>query len=338
MCGRKSCCFPGLTAKGVSNKMTELSRLMRLKRWGLCLLAAANIFYLGAGCSGGTEAVARVNEAEICRHELDRFINLMRLFNPELDHLWQEDALSHRQVELEFLQILIDIELVRQATARLSLSPDLNLVEQKAASMLRDLAAAQYGGSMDMLHRRREQLNLQLEDLSIIPRYELNLVELFEYVADAITEEDLLLFVEENPELMHREAALEVFWVTSESESAAREYFTQLEQGVPMDDLVAQLQTDSPAVETGTLGWITERDPFVEPAVKEKLFSLVGGERGVIIKAADRFTLYWIGDTSPARALNFAEVKAEASVRKQYILYQDYFNMLWSEGQIEILL
>jgi hypothetical protein len=319
--------------------MTALSQTARLKRWGSYLLVAASIFYLGSGCSGGSEPVARVNETEICRYELDHFINLMRLFNPELDELVQQDAESRRrQVELEFLQILIDIELIRQETVRLSLSPDPVLMEQKVALMLQDLAAAHYGGSLDRLHRRREELKLQIEDLSIIPRYELNLMGLFDYVAASITEDDLLLFVEENPELLHREAALEVFWVALSSESAARESLEELAQGASMGELVERLRVQSPTIEAGTLGWITELDPFVESSVKDQLFSLADEERGAIIRTADHFILYWVGDSRPAGTLEFQDIKEDASVRKQYILYQDYFNTLWSEGRIEILL
>lgn len=312
--------------------------ILRMKAIYLIVLTVF-LFYLGTGCTAKDSTVAVVNDLAISRQQLDHFINVMRLCNPDLDQvLLTEQEGERRQVELEFLQILIDVELVRQAVEKAALTVEPELVELKTAQLLEELAVVHYGGSREQLDRRCKQLDLSAADLSVIPAYEMQLQELFDHVTAAITETDLLLFVEENPEMLMQSAALQVYRLSFMDEQSAHRSLTLLQQDQPVEALIMQLQTEYPNFSSEALGWITADDPFIEAAVKDQLFNLPEGEGGSITNSSDGFHLYWISDSRQEKTLEFADVKEEAVLRKQYILYQDYFNTLWSEGRIEILL
>jgi hypothetical protein len=303
--------------------------------WLLFSLLFGFSILIGSGCFGEDQPVARVNDKKITRHELDRFINLMRLCNPDLDEVIEshQEDLEIRKVEMEFLQILIDVELVKQETERLTLLIDQALLEQKTKALVEGLVSTHYGSSSENFHHRRKQLKLSLDDLSVIPRYELQLQSLFDFVSVSLTDEDLLHYIEENPELLQQAASLDVYYISYADERNARIGLEKLHQGIPFEEYIQ----DVPELETGALGWITEEDPFLEAAVKELLFSLPRSLNGGIVKIGERYHLYWIREAKPAAVLRFEDIKDQVFLRKQYIVYQDYFHTLWSEGEIEIL-
>lgn len=304
----------------------------------LFMLLAASL--AGSSCSAAQEPVARVNEKMIARQELDHFIKVMRLCNPDLDRAIEDykDESEMRKVELEFLQILVDVELVKQEVERLSLVIDPADLQKNTEVLLGNLVQTHYGGSTEQFDRKRKQLRVGPEDLMLIPKYELQLQALFDYLSASLTAEDLIQYVEENPELLQQAASLDVFYISYSEESEARLGLEKLQQGVPVEAYIEKLQTLTPGLEAGPLGWVTADNPFVEPAVIELLFSRPQEAGGSILKLGDRFNLYWVREARPAAVLGFEDVKGQAYLRKQHILYRDYFYALWSEGQIEILL
>jgi hypothetical protein len=309
-------------------------------RWNrLFLLVLGLAVLIGSGCFEEDQPVARVNDKIITRPELDRLINLMRLCNPGLDDVIEahRDNLEIRKIEMEFLQILIDVELVRQEAERLSLFIDQAEVDEKTEVLVEGLLSAHYGSSPERFHKRRKQLSLSLDDLSLIPYYELQLQALFDFVSLSLTDDDLLQYVEENPGLLQQAASVEVFRISFSEESDARRGLEALQQGMPIEVYIRDLQARFPDLEAGYLGWITEEDPFVETVVIQLLFSLPQGSNGVVLKTGESYNLYWVREAKSAAVLEFSDIKEQVFMRKQYIMYQDYFNTLWSEGEIEIL-
>lgn len=299
------------------------------------VLTAAVAVFLACGCSPSDQPAASINGEIISTQDLVRFVNLMRLCNPDLDAVLQEGP-QRTQAEREFLQILIDVKLVTQAMERMALAVDPLIVKSKTEVLLQDLLKTHYGGSIKEFNRRRKQLKLTPDDLELFPRHELQRMALFDHLAASVTEEEVLLFVEENPELLQQEPALDLYRIFFEDEPAARESLEKLQRGLSLDKLLAQLP-DGGHPSEHSLGWVTRDYPFLEETIKELLFALPGAGKGCVTECGGGFNLYWISDYRPAAALQFDDVREEATLRKQYILYQDYYNTLWTEGQIEIL-
>lgn len=315
--------------------------MIMMTRWKrfLFLFVLISAVLLESGCFGEDEPVARVNDKTITRNELDRFINLMRLFNPDLDSVIEshQEDLEIRKVEMEFLQILIDVELVKQEADRLSLFIDRTVLDQKSEALVKGLVSTHYANSSEHFHKRRKQLKLSPDDLLVIPHYELQLKALFDFVSVSLTDDDLLQYAEENPEMMRQAASLNVYCISYADEHEAGLGLEKLQQGMPLEEYIRDIQDRLADLESGTLGWITQEDPFIETAVKNLLFFLPQGSMGGIIKMGERYNLYWVREVEPEVVLKFEDIKDQVFLRKQYILYQDYFNALWSEGEIEIL-
>ncbi|MEW5785112.1 MAG: SurA N-terminal domain-containing protein, partial [Bacillota bacterium] len=256
---------------------------MNILKWKalFLLVLAVPLFYLGTGCTAQDSTVAVVNNRTISRQQLDRFINVMRLCNPDLDQvLVMEQEGGRRQVELEFLQILIDIELVRQAIEKAAVAVEPELVALKTDQLLDELAVVHYSGSREQLDRRCKQLDLSAADLQVIPAYELQLQKLFDHITATITETDLRLFVEENPEMLIQGAALQVYRLSFMDEQSARRSLLLLQQDQSVEASIMLLQDEYPGMSAEALGWITADDPFIDAAVKDRLFSLPDGVRG----------------------------------------------------------
>lgn len=302
------------------------------------LLAGAVFFSCAAiACEGRDNPVALVNDSAIYREDLDSFVSVMRFCNADLDGALEEkNGTLRAQLEREMLQILIDFELVRQEMERLSLQVDELTLQEKTAQLIDDLLETRFLGSDEALQRRCKELRLTLEDLAIIPLYELKLVTLFDYVAGSITEDNVLFYVEENPELLFQEEAFELYQVVFGDMAAAQSFLEKLEEGAELEQLAGRTGDNSTDIRFNHHGWITREYPFLEKPVIEALFAVPQAARGWITEEGVHFKLYWIAAYRPDTVLEFKDIREEATMRARYVLYQDYFNTLWSKSKIEI--
>jgi len=311
----------------------------KLKKGLICLFLL--LLYPFCGGCGGHEhdyPAAVVNGQTITKQQLDHFIRVLCLHQPADLLLDTGQEQERRAIEAEFLRILIDMELMRQAVEKAGLTVNEELVKRETDLLLAELIAVQYGGSRDLFNRRLKHLELTEGDLSILPRYELQRQLLFDHIAASLTESDLRAFVEENPEIFKKAAALQVCQLTFSEEELARRVLVQFEKGRAFGELVGELQREKPDLEAGTPEWISASDPFLDEGVKNLLFNLAPGEKGAVVEGESCFHLYLILDSRPASSLDYEAVKEEAALMKQCMLYEDYYYRLWSEGDIEILM
>ncbi len=300
------------------------------------LLAAGFLLSIwSAGCRPADTPVARVNDVLISNAELHRFINLLQLCNPEavlpVGSL-QEGKLRSRS-EQEILHILIGFELVNQAAAQAGLVVAPGELNKKTEEFLKNLAQAHYAGSLGQLHRRCKKLGLSFEDLEIFARYELQAEALFNRIASTLDEADLMLFIEEHPELFYQPAAAELYRFRFAGEREARACLAELQRGVAVEKIAGNEILDF----TG-LGWVAEDDPFLKQEVRERLFPHPRAGTGCLIASGGQYDLYWVEAAGSARQLEFEEVKEEAALRKNSLLYEQFYYSLWSEGSIEVFL
>ncbi len=312
----------------------------RLKVYA-CVTVLAAAFLLGAGgCSREDKPVGLVNEQVITRQDLNKFINLMRLYNPDLDDILQgkKDSSQRMHIDLEFLQMLVGIELVRQETERLSLTPASELVGDKTEMLLQELLQTHYSSSDQEFNRRLKLLRLNRDDISFIPLYEIQMQLYFDYITASITKEELWAFAEENPELLLQREGADVYRFSFLDELEAEKHLDNLREGTPVEEIISRIQVDLPEVEAVALGWLDQEDPFIEKVVKELLFEQPLDSPGGIIHQGNIFNLYWPREYRAAEILAFEDIIDEITLHKQYELYQDYFNTLWSKSEIEIML
>ncbi len=300
---------------------------------GCCLLLSAVLVVLicGAGCCAVDAPAARVNDHIIMRSELDRFISLMELCNPEAASPGKGCPPGCR--EQEFLHLLIGFELVNQAAEKAGVSACPEMVESGIEEMLQELVKSRYGGSPDKLHRRRKKLGLTLNDLGILPRYELEAGALLERLAPVVDEADLFELIEKNSEMLVQPAAGELYRFRFAGEVEAEKCLAALQRGVKAEEFAADKDLDCT-----NRGWIAEDDPFLEKRVRQELFTRLEKEKGFIITSSEQYFLYWVQGIRPTRQLEFSEIRDEAARLKKCLLYEQFYYDLWNEGDIEIYL
>ncbi len=301
----------------------------------LFLMVGLLFLFCAASCRVADTPVASVNDVKISNEELQRFMNLMQLCNPEavlLGEDYREDDLRSRSEE-EFLHVLIGFELVNQAAAQAGVDVAPGEIKSKTEALLQNLVQTHYAGSLDQFHRQRKKLGLALDDLEIFPRYELQAKALFKRVASTVDVADLLLFIEENQEMLLQPAAAELYRFRFTDEQAARECLAALQRGAAVEKMAADRDLDFTC-----LGWVAGDDPFLESQVREELFSAPEAGSGCLIASPGHHYLYWIRAVRSARRLEFEEVKEEAALLKNCLLYEQFYYALWGEGKIEIYL
>ncbi len=300
---------------------------------GCPLLLAAVVVALicGVGCREADAPAARVNDRPIMQSELGRFINLMEFCNPEAPP--PGECGSPVCSEREFLHLLIGFELVNQAAESAGVSVDPERIGERTEKMLQDLAHNRYGGSLEGLHLRRKQLGLTLDDLAILPRYELQAEAFFERLAPEAEEAELLRFIENNPEMLEQPAAGELYRFRFTGEERAGECLAALQRGVRAERIAAEEDLDFT-----NRGWIAVDDPFLEKKVRQELFTSLEKENGCIIASSGQYFLYWVQEIRPARQLDFTEIRDEAALLKRCLLYEQFYYDLWNKGDIEICL
>jgi len=306
------------------------------------LLAVSMLLLLAAGFlpgCGEPAPAARVNDTTISFQELRDFIALMRLLNPPLDLLWEEQgAQGRKELEKELLEYLIGLELVRQEAASLELAPDRQLLEERMQEQLQELVQVHYNGSEKNFEKQRKRLGVDRKSLELLPAFELLLQALCDRVAGTVTEEDLRHYVEENPEMLRQPAALEVEKFIFDEEDRAEEALKRLQAGAESGEPGGRSWAEAEALEVRSLGWISADDPFLEQEVKEMLFALPGAGTGVVYASAEKYQVFWINRTREETRQSFEEVREEAEKAHKALLYQEYFNSLWEKSRIEIFI
>lgn len=296
---------------------------------GFMLTLMLFIMICSVGCGAAETPVARVNDVIISQQELQRFINLMELCNPEAA-LPGESTSAKRRAQ-EFLHIFIGFKLVDQEAVKVGVVVEPAVVEDKRDEILRDLVENRYAGSSDEFYRRLKGLGLDLDDLALLSRYELQGKELFERAAPAIEESELILFIEENPGLFMQADSADLHRFRFGDEQTARESLTLLEQGAALEDITA-------AGEWSSLGWVTGEDPFLAKPVREELFPSPRAGSGCLEGSSGQCYLYWIQKVRPSRQLDSADTREEAALLKRSLLCEQFYYKLWGEGRIEIYL
>lgn len=292
------------------------------------------------GCGIDDGAVASVNGEIITRSELDRFIRTMQFLNPDLDDILQGslDTDERRKIEIEFVQLLTGMVLIRQEMERLSLNPVPNLIEEKTEKILLNLQQTHYRDSREEVNRRLNDLALTGEDLYMVPRHETLLQMYFHHIASAITEEELRAFAVENPELLKQREQADTYRIAFYEEHEALKSLKMLRSGLSIGELGNFILENSFEAEFIAMGWLVKDDPFIPEKVKELFFDQNGDMLGGIVQQDKKFHLYWPGDYKAASVLSLEEARDEIKAQKEFTRYQEYYKSLWNKGEVELFI
>lgn len=299
------------------------------------LLLACFLLPAASGCREENVVAARVNGETVTYREVERFEALMRLSHPALEEVWQ-DPTRRAGLRKELLGLLIETRLIRQEVERLGLEPGLPAVRKETEAWLQGLVTEAYGGSRERFESNRRRLGVPAEDLALPPGSRLRVQALYGHIAAGLAEEDLVRYVEENPEIMEQPAVLLVHRLIFADGAAASHFMDRLKRGEPYSRLEGELLSRGERVEIRPPAWLAPGDPFLPAAARDLLRSLSAGGGGGIVPTSAGAEVYWAADYRPAKRLEFDTVRGEAAVHAGHLLYLEYYCNLWAAAEVSV--
>jgi len=294
-----------------------------------CLLVIISlVVFTGCLTNPKKEIVATVNGEEVERAELEEFLNLIYLYWPDYQEAFSEGEQADA-FEQEILWLLIENKVLNQEAKKIGLEVDEEEIKKDAQKSRDELINSIYNSEDEFTSRMRE-LGLKESALQIIFRDAHLRNLLYEHVGKDVTEEDARKYVEENPGFLERTPYVYAFHILVETEEEAEEIIRLLEEGADFMELGRERSKDS-YVELGRLSHEDNLDPlFLEAA-----FALEPGEISLPVKTSFGFHVIKITEKEEARILTFEDVRDEAMEMRKQMRYEEYFEQLMKESDVE---
>ncbi|MBS3887046.1 MAG: SurA N-terminal domain-containing protein [Dethiobacter sp.] len=217
------------------------------------VLGAVVFAVVGYGGQGAKAVVAEVNGDEITRGELDDYINVLRLFMPNLEPMLGDEA-RRPMLEGQILEAMVENLLLKQAAAQLNVT-----VSEAELQGFYEMSRAQMIGqafaSEEELTAKMQELQINEEALIAFLGNGIYTEKLEAHFISAATDEEIQQFLTENPAYGENPAMLElshILLATEEEALAARERLTA---GADFGDLAVELSTDPSAKNEGERGY-----------------------------------------------------------------------------------
>ncbi len=290
---------------------------------------------LMGGCSSvvAKEVVAKVNGEEIEKKEVEKIFKVVCLFSgPDADEAFShEDNLA--QMEEGILWFLIENKIVRQELEKLGLIDALDEAKDGAIDKYEqakeELVKNIYGSEED-LNSRLKELKIDenaLKDFYLKAYYT---EFLYEHKSKEIGEEEALSFVEENPAILIKPAQVYAYHILLEDEEEALKVRRLLDEGADFMETGQEHSLDS-YVELGNIS----ANDFYDPDFLKAAFSLSPGEISQPVETSFGYHLIKITEKKEEEELTFEEVKDDVLEMKRREFFNQYFQMLFEEADID---
>lgn len=232
---------------------------MFFKQKGVIALVAALVLgavifaVVGYSGQGAKAVVAEVNGERITRGELDTYINVLRLFMPNLEPMLGDEA-RRPMLEGQILEALVENELLRQAATQLNIT-----VTEAEMQGFYDMSLAQMIGqtfaSEEEMMAKLQEFQISKEDLIAFIGNGIYIEKLEAHFISAATDEEIQQFLTENPAYGENPAMLELSHILLATEDEALAARERLVAGEDFGDLAVELSTDPSAKNEGQPGY-----------------------------------------------------------------------------------
>jgi len=302
----------------------------RLPVYLIVFLITASLASLLTGCAEDVqeEVLARVNGEYIEKNEVLDFLNLIYLYSPDVEDVYRSDEYAV-VLEEEVLWFLIENRVLQQEIRNLGLQVDEERAEKNYLQAREELIEYHFDTEEDFLVRL-EQMGMDESALKQFHRDTLMGELLRDHVSADVTEEDARDFVEENPLFLEKPASVYAYHILVESEDEAEDIVRMLDEGANFVELGREYSLDS-FVE---LGKVSTEDPF-DPIFLEAAFSLEPGEISGPVRTAYGYHVIQITEREEAGEYSFEEVRENALDTLRRMRFEDYFQRMMMEAEIE---
>lgn len=217
----------------------------RVIKWGAVLLLLALLLSV-AGCGGSSKAVAEVNGEKITRAELDTYINVLRLFMPQLEPMLSDEA-GRSALEGQILDTMVDTVLIKQEARNRNLEVTAEEIDDLYAESKQQMAMM--FGSEEELNKKLKELKIDENDLKAFIGSSLYSDKVIAAFAGEVTDEDVVSFMEKYPDRVRLPATLDLSHILLETEEEALAARERALAGEDFNALAEELSKD-PGVAT----------------------------------------------------------------------------------------
>jgi foldase protein PrsA len=305
----------------------------RVIKWAAVLLLLAMLL-AAAGCGGSSKAVAEVNGEKITRTELDTYINILRLFMPQLEPMLS-DKTGRSALDGQILDTMVDTLLIKQEAR----TRNIEVTAEET-----DALYAQSIGQMAMMFGSEEELNKKLKELKIDEK------DLKEFIgsslysdkvmaafAEELTDEDVVSFMEKYPDLIRVPSKLELSHILFETEEEALDAREQLLAGEDFASLAEELSIDpSAAMNRGHLGndILPDTKDMDQDFMAAANKLVEAGEISEPVKSQFGWHLIKLHNRTEESVMSLDEARSFAAEEK----FSSYFDTLNTEESVKIYL
>lgn len=306
-----------------------------LIKWGalvlfLAIVAAAVVLTLTGG--GGGRAVAEVNGEKITRAQLDRYMDILLLFMPQLEPMLAENE-RRGVLEKQILDSMVDNLLIKQAVSEQGLqvsAEEVDAVYQQAKAELSGMI-----GPEEEISKRMAELNVNEDDLREFLGNTAYADKLYNFRQSQITEEQARAYLQQNPDLAKTPPMIEVSHILSETEEQAQSVRERLLAGEDFAALAEELSTDPSAkMNKGSLGKIPLDSQDFDPAFMAGAKALEAGEISEPVETRFGWHIIKVSSRTEAVEKTFEEIRDEVMQAAAEADFNAFFGSLREKASI----
>lgn len=315
-------------------------RHRRVKLWIALLLTIMVITV--TGCGGSSKVVAEVKGEKITRAELDAYMDILRLFMPNLEPMLSDKS-RRGMIEGDILGAMVEDLLLKQAVKELGFTVTDSEVQEVFDAYKSQLIGM--FGSEEAYNAKIKEYKIKEKDLVLFIGSSVYSDKLNEHFEQSLSEDDVRAFIAENPEYGRKPAELELSHIqfdTKEDALAAKE---RHQSGEDFGDLAEELSKDRRATTSAHSGYrgylgdnIPEDTETIWPEVIGATKDLAAGVVSVPVKSAVGWHLVLLHKRVEAQDLTFAEAREGATVAAAKARASQHFNDYYDNADVKLLL
>lgn len=304
-----------------------------LIRWGVLVLFMAIVAVAVLNLTGGGgQAVAEVNGEEITRAQLDKYMDILLLFMPQLEPMLAETE-RRGALEKQILDSMIDNLLIKQAVSEQGLqvsAEEVDAVFQQARAELIGMI-----GPEEEIAGRMAELKISESDLREFLGNSAYADKLYNFRLAQITEEQARAYLQQNPDLAKTPPMMEVSHILAETEEDALSVRERLLAGEDFATLAEQLSTDPSAkMNRGSLGNIPVDSTDFDPAFMAGARDLPAGEISAPVESQFGWHIIKVHSRTEAVEKTFEEIRDELMRSAAEADFNAFFGSLREKASI----
>ncbi|MBT9172160.1 MAG: Foldase protein PrsA 3 [Syntrophomonadaceae bacterium] len=270
----------------------------------LLLAATAAVTFLGASNS---QVVATVNGEKVTRAQLDKRLNILLLFEPDIDKILADET-RRSEFEKQVLETLVDGLLLKSAVGELGLRVSAEEIDDAYQYAMAELKGTH--GTEQAVAQKIKKLGVAERDLRNFLNYNIYSRVLYSYHLLQVTDEKARAFVRDRPSLTQVPAMLDISHILVETKETAWLAQRRLLAGERFATLAVQLsKAYNVNTSQGRLGQVPVNMEQFSPAFMETARALPVGMFSAPVESPLGWHIIKVHGRTEAKEKTYEEIR-----------------------------